>query len=100
MQVGAVLVGLFEDLENGDWNGTDSGRRRVFFCVGRDLLSQAKVKLFQLVVPGVIFPHSYKYLANQLGVLLHRPLLDGSPYGCQDSVTNLCRWYQAVDSFW
>ena len=58
----------------------------VFLRVGHIFLSQAKVNISQLVVTGYIVPHVCKYLAGRPKLLLHRPLLDGSPCGFHNSV--------------
>ena len=82
-------MGRIERLEGGDWNSTDSGRRRVLLCVGRGLSSQEKIDISQSVVPGVSGPHGCKYLADRPKLLLHRPIPDGSPCGCQDYGTDV-----------
>ena len=82
------MVGIVEGLEDGDWNGTESGRRRFLLHVGCKLSSQTKSELSHLVVPGVVVPHSCEDLANQPNVLFHKPILDRSPCGWQDSGTD------------
>ena len=47
------------------------------------LLSQEKIELAQLVVPGVAAPHGCKYLPNGTKVLFHGLLLDRDPSGLQ-----------------
>ena len=53
------------------------------FRVCRELLSQAKIEIIQLVVPGVAGPHGCKYLTDVTKVLLYRLLLDRDTAGSQ-----------------
>ena len=79
LAVCSALVGVVVGLEDRDGDSSDSCRRRVLLHVCRELLSQAKVDIAQLVGPGVSGPHVYKYLPNGTKVLFHRPLLDRDP---------------------
>ena len=60
LTVGAGLVRISKGLEDRDWNGTDSGRRRVLLCMGHKLLSQAKVERSHLFLSGVVGSHGCK----------------------------------------
>ena len=86
-----ALTGGIDYLEDRDGGRVDSGRRRVLLCVSRELLSQAKVELAQLVVPKFDGPHGYEYIPDGTKVLFHGYLLDRNPSGFQKSVVHALR---------
>ena len=83
LEVYSTLLGNVEGLEDGHGDGADLCRWGVLFFVGGDSLAQLKVELTQLFLPGFAVPHCCEYLPNGIKVLLHGPLLDGYPTGCQ-----------------
>ena len=83
LAVGAALVGGIQGLEDGDGDGADSCWWGILFEVSGELPAQPKVKLDQLVVPGVFGPHRYKYFPYGTKVLFHGTLLDGCSSGFQ-----------------
>ena len=83
LAVRSSLAVNVEGLEDRDGYGADLCSRRVFFCIGRNLLSQAKVELSQLVAPGVAGAQGCEYFPNVTKVPLHGPLLDEYPAGFQ-----------------
>ena len=60
---------------------THVGGGGVKLGVCGQLPAQLKFEMDQLVVPGVVAPHSCEYLADGTKVLFHGPLLDGNPAG-------------------
>ena len=77
------LIVNIEGLEDGDGDWEKLVRRSILICVSRELSSQAKVKLPQLVVSKFSVPHGCKYFTNGTKVLFHGPLLDWDTAGCQ-----------------
>ena len=63
-------------MEDGNGDRADLGRRRVLICVSCNLLSQAEVDIYQLVVPRVAGPHGCEDLPNGTKLLFRRPFLD------------------------
>ena len=79
LRVGSSMVDGVQGLDDIEWEWADSCRSRVFFLVGKNLLSQAKSKIYHAVVPGFAAPHLCKYFFNGAEVLLNGALLDGYP---------------------
>ena len=71
-------------MEYGNREGEDSSGSRIFFRVGRKLLSQAKVDGAHVVESWVRGPYVRKYLSHGADVLLHASFADGLVVGCKD----------------
>ena len=69
-------------MEDGDREGAEYSRGRIFFRVGPKLLSQAKVDGALTVESWVRPPHGRKDLSHGAEVLLHASLVDGLVVSC------------------
>ena len=85
LAVCSTLLGYVEGLEGRDEDWEDSGSQRVLLHICCELSSQAKVKLAQLVLPGVAVPHGCIYMPYGMKVLFYGPLLDRDLAGFQKS---------------
>ena len=64
-------------MEDGDGEGAEYSRGRIFFRVGPKLSSQAKVDGARTVESWVRSPHGRKDLSHGADVLIHALLVDG-----------------------
>ena len=76
-------------MEDGDGERADSSGVRIFFCVGRKLLSQAKVDVAHAVESRVRGPHGSEDLSHGADVFFHASLVDGFVVGRQDACAYL-----------
>ena len=76
-------------MKYGDRKGAYSPGGRIFFHVGRKLLSQAKIDGAHGVESWVWFPHGRKDLSHGADVLLYTSFLDGLVVGCKDTCAYL-----------
>ena len=78
-------------MDDGDGERADSSGGRIFFCVGRKLLSQAKVDGNHSVESWVRGPHPHvrKDLSHGADVLIHPSLVDGLVVSFQDACADL-----------
>ena len=63
-------------MEDGDEEGAYSSGRRIFFCIGCKLSSQAKVDGAHTVASWVRGPHGREDLSHGADVLLHASLVE------------------------
>ena len=80
-------------MEDGDGEGEESSRGRIFFRIGRKLSSQENVDGAHAVESWVRGPHGRKDLSHGADVLLHASLVDGLVVGCQDACADLVSKY-------
>ena len=90
---GASFGGGVHAVEDGDGEGADSSRGRIFFRVGRKLLSQAKVDGAHTVESWVRGPHGREDLSHGADVLLHASLVDWLVVRCEDACADLVSEY-------
>ena len=76
-------------MEDRDGEGAESSGGRIFFRVGRKLLSQAKVNGAHAVESWVRAPHGREDMSQGADVLLHASLVDGLVVSCQDACADL-----------
>ena len=76
-------------MEDGDREGADSSGGKIFFRVGRKLLSQAKFDGVHSVESWDRGPHGREDLSHGVDVLLNASLVDGFVVSCQDACADL-----------
>ena len=76
-------------MEDGDGEGAEYSRGRIFFRVGRKLSSQPKVYGTHTVESWVRGPHGRKDLSHGADVLLHASFVDGLVVRRQDACVDL-----------
>ena len=80
-------------MEDGEGEGEDSSRGRIFFLVCRKLSSQAKVDCAHVVESWVRVPHGREDLSQWADVLFHASFVDGLVVGRKDARADLVRKY-------
>ena len=80
-------------MEDGDGEGADSSGGRIFFRVGRKLLSQAKINGAHIFESCVSPSHGRKHMSYGADVLFHASFVDGLVVGLKDACAEFVSKY-------